>query len=159
MALHIPCQDPANQHPPPPGQEETQQPHFPACEIICHVDVKQLIHLLIVITVSSVWFILFFNLFFPLPLRCLAFPRGSSLVWPTQSWQQQLRGIQRLEERLVVCWGWGDPAAALPHPQLGGTGAPGHSSALELLIKAWYFCFWACEVLAWAEPSPRGVCF
>lgn len=35
MALHIPCQDPANQHPPPPGEEETQQTHFPACEIIC----------------------------------------------------------------------------------------------------------------------------
>lgn len=102
MALHIPHQDPANQHPPPPGEEETQQTHFPACEIICNVDVKQLIQLLIVLTVSSVSFILFFLIFFPLHLWCLAFPRGTSLVWPTQCWQQQLREFQRL----VVSWEW-----------------------------------------------------
>lgn len=29
---------------------------------------------------------------------------------------------------------------------------------MDLVIKAWYFCSLGCEVLAWAELSPRWVC-
>lgn len=42
------------------------------------------------------------------------------------------QGVQRLGQRLVVSWGWGHPAAALPHSWVGL--APGHSSALQSWI-------------------------
>lgn len=68
------------------------------------------------------------------------------------------QGVQRLGQRLVVSWGWGHPAAALPHPQLGGTGPWTQlcPAILDLPIKAWSFCSWACEVLAGLSP-PQGV--
>lgn len=87
-------------------------------------------------------------------MRCLAFPRGSSLVWPPQCWQEQFRGIQRLGQM-----GMGKSSTA--PPSAGGDWQPWTQPCpgiMDLVIKAWYFCSLGCEVLSWAEPSPRWVC-
>lgn len=95
----------------------------------------------------------FFIYFFP---SLVVF--GSSLVWPTQCWQQQFRGFQRRNK------GWWCPGDGEMQQQHCPTSAgwvwqpwtqlcPG---IMDLVMKSWDFCSLGCELLAWLSPPQGG---